>query len=172
MASGIFIKAMPYVFEEEGGYVNNPADPGGQTNMGITLATLSSWMGTKASSADIHNLSQKTASDIYKKNYWDKVAGDALPAGIDYALLDFAINSGPGRAAKTLQKIVGTTQDGSIGGQTIAAAKAKDSADIINKICDARQEMLQSLSTFKTFGKGWTARVKRVRSRALLLAKG
>lgn len=171
MANGTFIKAMPHILVEEGGYVNHPADPGGQTNMGITLATLSAWMGTKATTADIRNLSQKTASDIYKKNYWDKVAGDALPAGVDYALFDYAINSGPARAVKTLQKIVGTAQDGSIGAQTIAAAQSKSPADTINKICDSRQEMLESLSTFKTFGKGWTARVKRVRTRALLLAQ-
>lgn len=171
MAKGTFLNVLPYVFGEEGGYVNHPADPGGHTNMGITLATLSAWMGTKASAADIRNLSQKTAADIYKKNYWDKIAGDVLPAGIDYAVFDFAINSGPARAAKALQKIAGTTQDGIIGDQTLSALNLRDPASVINNLCDLRQDWLQTLSAFKTFGKGWTARVKRVRSRSLALVK-
>ncbi len=170
MAKGTFLNVLPYVFEEEGGYVNHPADPGGHTNMGITLATLSAWMGTKASAADIRNLSQKTAADIYKKNYWDKIAGDVLPAGIDYAVFDFAINSGPARAAKALQKIAGTSQDGIIGDQTLSALNLRDPASVINNLCDLRQNWLQTLSAFKTFGKGWTARVKRVRNRSLALA--
>ncbi len=170
MAKGTFLNILPYVFEEEGGYVNHPADPGGHTNMGITLATLSAWMGTKASAADIRNLSQKTAADIYKKNYWDKIAGDVLPAGIDYAVFDFAINSGPARAAKALQKIAGTSQDGIIGDQTLSALNLRDPASVINNLCDLRQNWLQTLSAFKTFGKGWTARVKRVRNRSLALA--
>lgn len=137
MAKGTFLNVLPYVFEEEGGYVNHPADPGGHTNMGITLATLSAWMGTKASAADIRNLSQKTAADIYKKNYWDKIAGDVLPAGIDYAVFDFAINSGPARAAKALQKIAGTSQDGLIGDQTLSALNLRDPplSSIISVIC-------------------------------------
>ncbi len=171
MAKETFLNVLPYVFEEEGGYVNHPADPGGHTNMGITQATLSAWMGTKASAADIRNLSQKTAADIYKKNYWDKIAGDVLPAGIDYAVFDFAINSGPARASKALQKIAGTTQDGIIGDQTLGAVLLRDPAGIINHLCDARQAWLQTLSTFQSFGKGWTARVKRVRNRSLALVK-
>lgn len=169
MAKKTFSKILPYVFEEEGGYVNHPADPGGHTNMGITLATLSAWTGTKASAADIRNLSQTTAADIYKKSYWDKIAGDVLPAGIDYAVFDYAINSGPARAAKALQKIAGTTQDGIIGDGTLSAVMLRDPASVINNLCDARQAWLQTLTTYKTFSKGWSARIKRVRSRALQL---
>jgi len=171
MANGTFAKVISHVFEEEGGYVNHPSDPGGHTNMGITQATLSAWMGSKASIQDVRNLTQATASAIYKKNYWDKIAGDALPAGVDYAVFDYAINSGPARAVKTLQKITGTNQDGIVGKQTIAAVNTKDVTYVVNRLCDLRQEWLQTLSTFKTFGKGWTARVKRVRHRALALVK-
>ncbi|MDR0253567.1 MAG: glycoside hydrolase family 108 protein [Brucellaceae bacterium] len=171
MAKGTFLNVLPYVFEEEGGYVNHPADPGGHTNMGITQATLSAWMGTKATIADIRNLDQKTAADIYKANYWDKVAGDVLPAGIDYAVFDYAVNSGPARAAKALQKIAGTAQDGIIGDQTLSAVMLRDPSSVINNLCDARQAWLQTLTTYKTFGKGWSARVKRVRARALDLVK-
>ncbi len=171
MAKGTFAKAMPHVFSEEGGYVDHPKDPGGATNLGITIATLSAWDGKKASKADVKALTKKKATDIYKANYWDKVAGDDLPAGVDYAVFDFAINSGPARAVKMLQKIVGVDQDGVIGAKTLAAVQKMASDKIVNALCDSRLAWLRTLSTFRTFGKGWTSRVSRVRSRSLAFSR-
>jgi len=171
MAKGTFAKAMPHVFSEEGGYVDHPKDPGGATNMGITLATLSAWEGGKVSKAEVKALTKSKATDIYRENYWNKVAGDDLPAGVDYAVLDFAIHSGPARAVKMLQKVVGADQDGVIGAKTLAAVRKMAADRIINELCDARLAWLKGLGTFATFGKGWTSRVSRVRSRALAFSR-
>ncbi|MBC2884986.1 glycoside hydrolase family 108 protein [Ochrobactrum sp. CM-21-5] len=165
-----FQKVMPYIFNEEGGYTDNPADPGGATNMGITIATLSAWAGRQVSPQDVKNLAQASATKIYRQEFWDKIDGNDLPSGLDYAVFDFAVNSGPGRAAKMLQGLVDTAEDGVIGAQTVAAAAARAPEDIINALCDARASWLRGLSTASIFGNGWLARVERVRSRALALA--
>ena len=165
-----FQKVMPYIFSEEGGYVNNPADPGGATNMGITIATLSAWEGHRVSPEDVKNLTGATATKIYQTQFWNKIDGDNLPSGIDYAVFDFAVNSGPGRAAKMLQGVLGVPEDGVIGAKTVAAASIRPAGEIINALCDARASWLKGLSTASTFGKGWLARVERVRARALALA--
>ncbi|MBB3215234.1 lysozyme family protein [Ochrobactrum sp. RC6B] len=165
-----FQKVMPYVFSEEGGYANNPADPGGATNMGITIATLSAWEGHRVSPEDVQNLTAATATKIYQAQFWNKIDGDNLPSGIDYAVFDFAVNSGPGRAAKMLQGILGVPEDGVIGAKTVAAASIRPAGEIINALCDARASWLKGLSTASTFGEGWLARVERVRARALALA--
>ncbi len=95
-----FQKVIPYIFSEEGGYVDNPDDPGGATNMGITIATLSAWESRQVSPEDVKEMTQATATQIYQTQFWNKIDGDNLPSGIDYAVFDFAVNSGPGRAAK------------------------------------------------------------------------
>lgn len=165
-----FSKVIPYIFSEEGGYVDDPRDPGGATNMGITMATLSAWRKHAISTSDVMDLSQAEATKIYQEQFWDKIDGDELPSGIDYAVFDFAVNSGPGRAAKALQGIVNLPEDGVIGAQTIAALSSHSPDAIINALCDARAAWLKGLSTASTFGNGWLARVERVRSRALALA--
>lgn len=164
-----FKKIIPYIFSEEGGYVNNKNDPGGATNMGITLNTLSAWKRHPVSTLDVMDLSQAEATKIYQQQFWDKIAGDELPSGIDYAVFDFAVNSGPGRAAKMLQAIVNQPEDGVIGAKTIAALLVSSPEVIINALCDARASWLKGLTTASTFGNGWLARVERVRSRALAL---
>ncbi|GLU26778.1 glycoside hydrolase family 108 protein [Brucella pseudogrignonensis] len=165
-----FQKVIPYIFSEEGGYVDNPRDPGGATNMGITLSTLSAWEGHTVSAADVKSLSSSTATKIYQQQFWNKIDGDSLPSGIDYAVFDFAVNSGPGRAAKTLQATLNMPQDGVIGVKTISALSGRSPEAVINALCDARAAWLKGLSTASTFGAGWLARVERVRSRALMLA--
>ncbi|KAB2665188.1 glycoside hydrolase family 108 protein [Brucella tritici] len=165
-----FQKVMPYIFSEEGGYADNPADPGGATNMGITIATLSAWDGHQASPEDIREMTQATATEIYQAQFWNKIDGDNLPSGIDYALFDFSVNSGPARAARMLQGILDMPEDGIIGAQTVEAANMRSAEEVIDALCDARASWLQGLSTASTFGKGWLARVERVRSRALALA--
>jgi len=166
-----FATVMPYIFQEEGGYVDNPADPGGATNMGITLRTLASWTGHSESPQDVKNLTKDTATEIYKKQYWDKIDGDSLPSGVDYAMMDFAVNSGPTRPIKMLQQILGVRQDGIIGPTTFDVLTTRSAQDIINRLCDERAAWLRGLTAAATFGKGWQARVERVRSRALALAE-
>jgi lysozyme family protein len=103
---------------------------------------------------------------LYKKKYWDKVCGDELPTGLDLSVFDLAVNSGPGRAAKMLQKVLGVTQDGAIGPQTIAKALNVDSSKLIEDYNAERLAFLQALPTWGTFGKGWGRRVAEVTEQA------
>lgn len=167
-----FLKVMPWVFSEEGGYVDHPKDPGGATNLGITHRTLSAWRGKKVTKQDVKNLTKKEAQEIYRSEYWNPIRGDQLPSGLDYAVFDYAINSGPARAVKDLQRILGVTQDGIIGAQTLAAIKSQNIETLVNKYMDRRLAFLKSLSGWKTFGKGWSARVSRVRAKSLNLVSG
>jgi len=162
-----FEQAVKIVLEHEGGYVNHPSDPGGATNMGITIATLSDWRGRPVTKQDVRNLTVAEAGEIYRARYWQPIRGDALPPGVDLAVFDFAVNSGPSRSVSTLQRIVGVAQDGIVGPATLAAVARMPAASVILGLCDARMAFLRSLSTWGTFGKGWTARVNDVRTAAL-----
>ena len=164
-----FARVMPLVLKHEGGYVNHPKDPGGHTNKGVTLATFRVYK-PKATVADLKAISTDMVHRIYRDGYWNKVRGDDLPSGLDYAVFDFAVNSGPGRAAKYLQAAVGVKQDGNIGPETLRAVSRYDTAKLINALCDARMAFLRKLPTWGTFGKGWSSRVAGVRKEALALA--
>lgn len=172
MTAENFTRIMPRIFAEEGGYSNNPKDPGGATNLGITARTLGAWRGGgTASPAAVKALTKDEATAIYRAQYWNAIMGDQLPAGVDYAVMDFAVNSGSARAAKALQKAIGCTQDGHIGMQTVAASKGLSAAIVAEKVCDIRLAFLKSLPTWGTFGKGWAARVARVRAFAVAMAQ-
>lgn len=164
-----FPRALDLVLKHEGGWADHPADPGGATNLGITIGTLSEWMGRPATKADVRGLTKATVAPIYRKRYWDAVRGDDLPSGLDYAVFDFAVNSGVSRASKYLQAILRVPQDGKIGPVTVAAAKAADPTILIERLCANRMEFLRGLSTFPTFGKGWTNRVEGVLEAAFLM---
>jgi lysozyme family protein len=178
MASGRFETCLAEVLRHEGGYVDHPDDPGGATNMGITHKTLASWRKispwTHLPKAEVKTLTRAEVAAIYRALYWDRVAGEKLPTGLDLALFDFAVNSGLDRAVKFLQTLCGAAADGIVGPQTLAAinkiAKARGMGTIINALCDARLNFLQRLTTFSTFGKGWTTRVQAVRNAALAAA--
>lgn len=172
MAVETFDKVMPSVFTHEGGYVDHPKDPGGATNHGITHKTLAAWRGKPVTKADVRNLSRAEAALIYRAQYWRPILGDELPPGVDYALFDFAINSGPSRAVKTLQKLIGVPADGIMGAITLDAVKKQEPAPLANKLCEVRLAFLQSLKNWPTFGKGWARRVEFVRSRSVDLATG
>jgi lysozyme family protein len=165
-----FQSALEHVLKSEGGFVNHPKDPGGMTNLGCTKAVWEEYVGHPVSEADMRALTPELVAPLYKRKYWDKVAGDDLPSGLDYAVFDAAINSGPGRAAKWLQEIVGVTADGAIGKGTLAAVYTKDTRQLIALYNDSRLEFLEGLPTFATFGKGWTRRVSEVQSAASALA--
>ncbi|MAN77770.1 MAG: hypothetical protein CML24_11405 [Rhizobiales bacterium] len=175
MARENFASALTEVLAHEGGYVNNPADPGGPTNLGVTLGTAKR-LGIDVDGdgdtdiIDIKLLQPVDAAKVYRAEYWNKVRGDDLPSGLDFAVFDFAVNSGPGRAAKYLQALVGVAQDGSIGPKTLAAVAAYDPAKLIDRLCDRRMTFLRNLSHWSTFGKGWTRRVEGVRAVAKQMA--
>lgn len=146
----------------EAGYVNHPADKGGPTNLGVTIATLSGWLGRKATIADVKALTKESVRPLYKKQYWDAVRGDDLPSGVDYFTADYGVNSGVSRAIKELQRAVSVTADGVMGVQTLAAVKAVLPRTIIERLSAQRMKFLKGLSNWGTFGKGWTNRVNDV----------
>jgi hypothetical protein len=165
-----FDQCFALVLKEEGGYTNHPKDPGGRTNLGITQKTWEMWTGKPATEEDMKNLTPKDAAPIYKQEYWDKVKGDELPEGVDYAVFDMAVNAGVSRAIKTLQKCLGVNVDGILGPKTMAAVEASYKHNLISDFCDARLQFLQALPTWDTFGKGWGSRVSRVEKIAFSMA--
>ena len=148
------------ILHHEGGYVNHPKDPGGETNLGVTKRVYEEWGGTKA----MKDLLVEDVNPIYKKNYWDKCKCDDLPNGLDLCVFDFGVNAGPGRAAKFLQRMIGTTVDGGIGPNTLKAVETYVEENgletAIENYQSARQSYYEGLSTFDTFGRGWTRRVE------------
>lgn len=168
MAAGNFGKSLAKVLVHEGGYVNDPVDPGGATNKGVTQAVYNSWRKSHGQeSQSVRNLSVDEIAGIYKLLYWDRIRGDDLPSGVDYAVFDFAVNSGVNRAAKFLQAAVGVADDGVIGKQTLAAVNDFGAARTIEALCAKRLGFLKGLKIFWRFGKGWTRRVVDVRAAAL-----
>jgi lysozyme family protein len=166
-----FDKSFEMMIKHEGGFVNHPRDPGGMTNLGVTKATWEAFTGKKATEADMRALTKEAVKPVYKKNYWDKVRGDQLPSGVDYAVFDYAVNSGPGRAARALQRVVGATADGAIGPLTLAKVEDFNPRELVLDLCEGRMSFLKSLSTWNTFGRGWSRRVKEVEDAAYEMAK-
>lgn len=146
-----FDKAFDRVIGHEGGYVNDPRDPGGETKYGISKRAYPN--------VDIKNLTPEQAKDIYRRDYWNKLHLDELPANVRFDLFDAAVNSGVGAAAKFLQRAAGTVSDGVIGKLTIAAANGMDPQRLDKRLSGYRLQYLCDLSTFPTFGKGWVRRV-------------
>lgn len=159
-----FDKCLEMVLHHEGGFVNHPKDPGGITNLGVTKRVYEDWVGHEVDEQTMRDLTPEDVGPLYKKNYWDRVKGDDLPSGLDWAVFDWAVNSGTGRAAKKLQEMIGTVADGGIGPNTLRKLDEyideKGSVEeVIREYCAVRQEFYESLSTFETFGRGWTRRV-------------
>lgn len=151
----------------EGGFVNDPADTGGMTNLGVTAREWQAYSGEAASETTMRHLTPEMVKPLYKAHYWDKISGDALPAGVDWAVFDFCVNSGPSRAASFLQKVLDVTADGQIGPDTIHAAQAaSDVEKVIDDLCDARARFDRGLNNFDRFGRGWLARIEDVRKQA------
>jgi lysozyme family protein len=163
-------KAFNQVIVYEGGYVNHPQDPGGPTNLGITQATLSRYLGRAASIQDVKTLTKEGVKPIYKKFFWDVLRCDDLPGGVDLAVYDFGVNSGPSRAARYLQSVVGTAQDGIIGPITLEACNRYSAEEVIKKLMAKRLRFLVGLRTWATFGRGWKARLNSVEKVALTMA--
>lgn len=174
MSASNYSAVMEEIFAHEGGFVNHPRDPGGATNMGITQATLSAWRGRPVTASEVATMSKDEARMIYRVKYWSKVKGDDLPDGLDLVAMDGGVNSGVSRGARWLQIGVGATPDGVVGAKTIEAAH-RSGISSIERACAARMSFLRGLSTWGTFGRGWSRRVASVEAtgtRMMLLAMG
>ncbi len=165
-----FETALSLVLVHEGGWADHPSDPGGATMKGVTLGTYSSWLGRAISKQELRAIPDAHLEAIYRENYWQRCRCDELPPGVDYAVFDAAVNSGPKRAAQWLQRVSGAVIDGEIGPATIAAVQRLDDDRTINALCDVRLRFLQGLKNWPVFGKGWARRVAEVRKHALVMA--
>ena len=164
-----FDKCFDMLLAHEGGFVNHPEDPGGATNLGVTKRVMQQFLGRAVSMGEMKALTPEDVKPVYKKLYADKVRFDDLPSGLDWAVLDWAVNSGTGRAAKALQKIVGAKQDGAIGPKTLQAVANFDAGETIEKLHSSRQKFYEGLTHFKTFGKGWTRRNEETKKRNVIM---
>ena len=120
--------------------------------------------------AEVRQLSRTEAAQIYRRNYWNTVRGDDLPAGVDAAVFDHAVNSGPGAAARMLQASLGVKADGAIGRTTLAALGVAEPQALIRELMRRRRGFLQRLKTFAIFGRGWTRRIQAIEKSSLALA--
>lgn len=145
-----FARAVTHLLAEEGGYTNNPADPGGETAYGISKRAFPN--------LDISKLTEQQAIEIYSEKYWDPIHGDSLPDAVGFALLDFAVNSGVGEAIKALQRAIAVTVDGAMGPVTIAAV-SRDPRAVVVGLSAERLLLLTKLQTWPVFGHGWAKRV-------------
>lgn len=166
MARHNYDECLRRVLAHEGGYVNHPQDPGGETNHGITVAVARA----NGYAGPMRDIPMEAVKRIYRAKYWDALACDDLPAGVDYAMFDYGVNSGIARSAKVLQRLCGVADDGRIGPMTLKAVAGRDPADLVERICDERLAFLKRLKTWPTFGKGWGRRVSEVRVAAIEMA--
>jgi lysozyme family protein len=164
-----FDSALKMILKSEGGFVNHKLDPGGMTNLGVTKKVWEEWVGKAVGESEMRALTPATVAPMYRKKYWDAVKGDEMPAGLDYLMFDFAINAGPSRAIKTMQKAIGTNPDGAIGPKTMQALKDADQKDLAAKFSMEKELFYKSLPTFATFGKGWMRRVAEAQSHAVTM---
>ena len=163
-----FSNSLRLVLKHEGGFSNHPADPGGATMLGVTKRVWEAYTGDVVTEADMKQLTPEDVAPLYKRDYWDKCSCDALPAGVDYAVFDYAVNSGVMRACKVLQATLGVVTDGKVGPATVAAARASEG--LIQRYCGERLRFLKALPHWPSFGKGWGRRVREVQAKAQAMA--
>lgn len=150
-----FATMIDRVLSHEGGYVNHPKDPGGETNWGVTIGVARE----NGYTGPMRTMPRSEAIRIYRRAFWDRVGGDNLPAEVVFQVFDAAVNHGIGNAVRWMQRTVGAAEDGRVGPLTLRAVKAYDTADFVLRFNAIRLRFYTSLSTFATFGRGWTNRV-------------
>ena len=162
-----FDTCMTMLLAHEGGFSAHKDDPGGLTNLGVTKAVYDEFYGGNATEEVMRAITKHDVEPIYRRNYWNRCRCQDLPSGVDWAVFDFAVNAGTGRAAKALQRAVEATEDGVIGPLTLMKVKQFEVNNIINRIAVYREQFYRSLDTFETFGRGWLRRNDETREQAL-----
>jgi len=172
MVASTYDDALRRLLVHEGGFTDHPSDPGGPTNFGITIHDYRKYVKSDATTADVRAMRLDEAKAIYRSKYWDALRCDDLPAGVDYAVFDYGVNSGIGRSGKVLRRVLGLDDSTHrVTDAVIAAVKARGAADVVAAICDERLAFLRRLKTWPVFGNGWGRRVAEVRGAALKLAR-
>ncbi len=172
MAKNNFDACLTRLLRHEGGYTNHPSDPGGPTNFGITIHDYRRYVKANATAVDIRAMPLAHAKAIYRQKYWNAMRCDDLPAGVDYAVFDYGVNSGTGRIGKVLRRVLRLPDTTSaVTDDVIKAARLKDASELCNAICDERLAFLRHLKTWPVFGKGWGRRVSEVRAASRIMAR-
>lgn len=162
--------ALKLVLQHEGGYVNNPHDPGGATNFGITQHTYDAWNQLHGNMpTSVKHITHEQVAAIYQHDYWDAIDGDDLPSGIDIAVFDFAVNSGPRRAISMLQRALEVPETGHLALPGKSALKVKNHHEVLSDLQRIRLGFLMHLANWKYFGKGWGARCHMVEAEARVM---
>lgn len=167
---GNFEQCLALVLKAEGGYVDNPHDPGGMTNLGVTKATWEAWVGHEIDEVEMRSLTPNDVLPLYESQYWIKSRCDELPLGVDYCVFDAAVNLNVSQSIKIIQRALNVTDDGIIGLQTIQAATQCDPAELIEQFSEEHLQLLQTKKTWATFAKGFQNRVDFVKQSALRMA--
>jgi lysozyme family protein len=166
-----FPDCLAVVLREEGGFVNNPHDPGGMTCLGVTKAVWERWCGHSADESDMRTLTARAVGPLYRTQYWNAIDGDNLPKAAALCVFDFGVNTGPVRAARFFQQIVGASQDGHLGPATVAALNAfvakNGLPEVVRRYTISRLGYYKTLDNFVHFGRGWTDRTHHIESAAL-----
>ena len=168
MATGNLPSCLAITLPHEGLWSDHPDDPGGATMKGITLATYRNWLPS-ATKLQLRNISNSEVEMIYRDGFWRPIKGDQLPAGVDAAVFDYGVNSGPPRAIKDMQRVLGVVADGAIGPATLTKLRIADGKRVIQGLCGRRLSFMQSLKIWSTFKRGWSRRVADVEARAVAM---
>ena len=164
-----FKECLDLVLKSEGGWVNNPADPGGETNLGVTKAVWEEYVGHHVKT--MKDLTKDDVAPLYELKYWRPCYCEVLPRGLDFVVFSMGVNAGTGRSVKLLQQSLGCVPDGVIGPRTRELISSSNGANLISKFSETRREYYRSLKTFPIFGKGWLSRVDREETEALDMIK-
>jgi lysozyme family protein len=146
-----FDQAFERLIGHEGGYVNHPVDPGGETKYGITKRTYPA--------EDIAGLTLERAKAIYRRDFWGPAGCEAVPEPLRFDLFDMAVNAGVKRAVIALQAACGETRDGILGPRTLQALSSMPTPRLIARFNGHRLEHMASLPTWPAFGRGWARRI-------------
>lgn len=146
-----FDQCFEKLIAHEGGVSENPKDPGGLTNYGISQRAYPN--------LDIRSLTLAEVKQLYKRDYWDRAQCDQLPSQLSYLVFDAAVNSGIGQSIRFLQRAVGVADDGVMGAITLSAIKRLDAESLCARFIGQRLDFMTRLSTFDVFGKGWSRRL-------------
>ena len=171
--ANMFDACLAFTLREEGGYVDDPADPGGATNMGITLATYRQWSDDPAlGPAQVQKITPRTVRATYRSVYWNPLRADALPIGVDLSVFDMGVNAGIWASARLLQRALGFSGeevDGCIGPETLAAAAKCEPRSLVDDLAERQAVYYRSLPDFPIFGAGWLNRTEARRNAALAM---
>jgi lysozyme family protein len=162
-------ECLDLVLRSEGGWVNNPNDPGGETNLGVTKAVWEEYVGHPVTT--MKNLTKDDVAPLYEQKYWRACYGEVLPRGLDFLCFSFGINAGSGRSVKLLQQSLGLVSDGIIGPKVMQKLRESNIADVIKSFSESRREYYKSLKNFPIFGKGWISRTDKEEQQALDMIK-